>query len=131
MSHFSKVQTSINNILLLKESLLNLGFRCDDQNKCIYDSSGQSHDVVLIATCNSFKSRESIVGFFWDQDHYDIIVDLDYWNKGSSFNFFVEQLHQNYALNMILQQTEMEGFQKIAQNNLVDGSVKLTVQRWI
>nr|YP_009297043.1 hypothetical protein Ceram_110 [Ceramium japonicum]AOM66386.1 hypothetical protein Ceram_110 [Ceramium japonicum] len=131
MSHFSKVQTSINDISLLKKTLTNLGFHCNDQIKFIKDANGRIHDVNLIAKSCVNQVTDSLIGFFWENDHYSVIVDLDFWNKNSSFNLFIEQLNQNYALNMILQKTEVEGFEKVKQYNLSDGSLKLTVQRWI
>ena len=130
MSHFSKVQTNINNLKLLKKTLIDLGFECDDQVRSIKDTAGELHNVNLIAKNCLSQTQESLVGFFWENNHYSMIADLDFWNTGYSFNFFTEQLNQNYALNMILQQTSNEGFQKVSQESLSDGSVKLTVQRW-
>jgi len=131
MSHFSKIQTSINNISLLKKTLIDLGFECNEEVKVIKDTNGRIHTVNLIAQYNIKEDIAALLGFYWQNNHYDIIVDLDLWKKSSSFNFFIEQLNQNYALNTILKQTEIEGFQKIKQDSLSDGSVKLTVQRWL
>ena len=131
MSHFSKIQTNISNINLLKKTLIDLGFECNEEVKSIKDTSGSMHNVNLIATYTVKEITEALLGFSWQNNHYNIIVDLDLWEKSSSFNFFVEKLNQNYALNTILKQTEIEGFQKIKQHSLSDGSIKLTVQRWI
>ena len=128
MSHFSKVQTSINDINLLKKTLMSLGFDYNDQIKFIKDVNGRIHNVNLIA--KSCKT-DSLIGFFWEDGNYNVIVDLDFWNTNSSFNLFIEKLNQNYALNMILKKTEVEGFEKVKQYNLSDGSLKLTVQRWV
>nr|YP_009300417.1 hypothetical protein BI106_gp191 [Campylaephora sungminbooi]AKU47336.1 hypothetical protein [Campylaephora sungminbooi]ALN11783.1 conserved hypothetical plastid protein [Campylaephora sungminbooi] len=127
MSHFSKIKTSINNINLLKKTLIDLGFECNEEIRFIKDTNGSLHKVNLIAKYNT----EALIGFYWQNNHYNVLVDLDLWKKCSSFHFFIEQLNQNYALNTILQQAEVEGFQKIKQYNLSDGSVKLTVQRWV
>ena len=131
MSHFSKIQTSINNINLLKKTLVDLGFECNEEIKSIKDNNGRIHSVNLVAEYNVQQVTEALIGFSWCNNHYNIIVDLDLWKKYSSFNFFTEQLNQKYALNTILKQTEVEGFQTIQQYNLSDGSVKLTVQRWV
>nr|YP_010865349.1 hypothetical protein QQR83_pgp025 [Campylaephora boydenii]WGT74159.1 hypothetical protein [Campylaephora boydenii] len=127
MSHFSKIQTSINNTSLLKKTLMDLGFECNEEIQSMQDTNGRIHSVNLIAKYNA----EALIGFYWQNNHYNIIVDLDLWQRCSSFNFFIEQLNQNYALNTILQQVEVEGFQKMKQYNLSDGSLKLTVQRWV
>ena len=127
MSHFSKVKTRINDLNILRKTLANLGFSCDNQQKYISDINKNTHNVDLVAR-NNMNSLS--VGFCYDNDHYTIVADVDLWTTDSSFNFFVEQLHQNYALNMILKQTNTEGFQKVTQDSLVDGSIKLTVQRW-
>ena len=131
MSHFSKIQTSINDINLLKKTLVDLGFEFNEEIKSIKDNNGRIHSVNFIAEYNVQHVTEALIGFSWYNNHYNIIVDLDLWKKYSSFNFFIEQLNQKYALNTILKQTEVEGFQKIQQDNLSDGSVKLTVQRWV
>jgi hypothetical protein len=130
MSHFSKVQTSINDINILKKTLVNLGFDCNDQIKSMKDANGRVHNVNLIAKLYVNQVTECLIGFFWENDHYDVVVDLDLWNRSSSFNLFIEKLNQHYALNMILKKTEVEGFDKVKQYNLSDGSLKLTVQRW-
>ena len=130
MSHFSKICTSINNLNLLKKTLIDLGFNCNEEIKFIKDTNGKMHSVDLVATYKVQQVTEALIGFSWYNDCYDVIVDLDFWKKSSPFNFFIEQLNQNYALNTILQQTEIEGFQKIKQHCLSDGSVKLIVQRW-
>ena len=127
MSHFSKVKTRISDLSILRQTLVNLGFSCDNQHKYISDINKNVHYVDLVAIHDTnFLS----MGFVYDNDHYTIIADVDLWKTVSSFNFFVEQLNQNYALNMILRQTNTEGFNKIKQDNLRDGSIKLTVQRW-
>lgn len=127
MSHFSKVKTRINDLSILKKTLVNLGFNYDNQQKHITDVNKNTYNVDLVAIhdINSLS-----IGFFHDIDHYTIVADVDLWKTVGSFNFFVEQLHQNYALNIILKQTNTAGFQKITQDNLIDGSIKLTVQRW-
>jgi len=127
MSHFSKVKTRINDLNTLRKTLANLGFSCDSQQKYISDVNKKTYNVDLVARNNT---NSSSIGFYYDNDHYTIVADIDLWTTASSFNFFVEQLHQNYALNMILKKTNTEGFQKITQDSLIDGSIKLTVQRW-
>ena len=127
MSHFSKVKTRISDLSILRKTLVDLGFSCDNQHKYIRDINKNTYYVDLVAIHNiNFRS----IGFVHDNDHYTIVADIDLWKTNSSFEFFVEQLNQNYALNMILRQTNLEGFHQIKQDNLIDGSIKLTVQRW-
>jgi len=131
MSHFSKIQTSIHNISLLKKTLINLGFTYSDESKLLKDTSGRAHVVNLVAKSISNKVDSSLVGFYWDGQEYSLITDLDFWSSHSHFEFFLEKLKKTYSMNIILEQTVSQGFIKVNEEALVDGSIKLTVQRWV
>nr|QCI04083.1 hypothetical protein [Antithamnionella ternifolia] len=131
MSHFSKIDTSIQNISLLKKTLVDLGFDCLNTSKYLTDSNGLTHSVSLVAKPLSRSENESLIGFHWNGQEYSLITDLDFWQSRNHFDFFLEKLKQNYSMNIILDQTTNEGFQKVNHEILVDGSIKLTVQRWI
>lgn len=130
MSHFSKIETSIYDISLLKKTLLNLGFNYTNELNQIKDSNGRTHSVSLVAKPVSQNIQESLVGFHWDGKEYSLITDLDFWPSRNHFDVFFEKLKQNYSVNIILDQTINEGFQKINHEVLIDGSIKLTVQKW-
>ena len=131
MSHFSKIQTSIYDIKLLKKTLIDLGFKYDSSLTSIHDANGRLYKVDLVAKLYQKSENNLCIGFAWDGDKYSIITDLDFWFNDISFDLFVEKLNQSYSINVILDQTINDGFQKINQKNLNDGSIKLTVQRWI
>nr|QCI08179.1 hypothetical protein [Pterothamnion crispum] len=129
MSHFSKVQTRIHDISILKKTLVSLGFEYTTNQKDIKDANGNLHDVNLVAF-SSNNGVNQVLGFCWDGIQYNAITDVQFWNNDSIFDCFLEKLNQQYAMNVILNQTVSDGFQKVDQKLLQDGSIKVVVQRW-
>ena len=130
MSHFSKIQTRIHDITILKKTLGSLGFTEITNIKQLKDSKGDIYNVDLLVHPHINQVIIEPIGFLWDGVKYNIITDLEHWPNQGTFNFFLEKLNQEYSLNVILNKTLKNGFQKIEQNILKDGSIKVIVQKW-
>nr|QCI04457.1 hypothetical protein [Antithamnion hubbsii] len=130
MSHFSKIQTHIHDIIILKKTLVSLGFTDISHSKQIQDARGDIYSVDLVVQSSTSTLRIEPIGFFWDGEKYNIITDLESWSNKGLFEFFLEKLNQEYSLNIILDRTLKDGFQKVEHKTLLDGSMKVVVQKW-
>jgi len=130
MSHFSKIQTRIHDIVILKKTLSSLGFRNNSSSNQLEDEKGKIYHVDLIVQPSEKALTMQPIGFIWDGLQYNIVTDLAHWPSKGLFDFFLEKLNQQYSLNVILDRTVKDGFQKIEQRVLKDGSMKVIVQKW-
>lgn len=126
MSHFKRIKTRINSLPILQKTLKDLGYNytCESQN--ITDLNGNTQLVDIVAEDN----KENLIGFSWDGKEYNIITDLQMWNKSVPFDCFFDNMLQQYALNSISQTSSKEGFEQLSQQTMNNGSIRLVVQRW-
>ena len=126
MSHFKRIKTEISNLYILKMTLKELGYNYNHGKQYIQDLNGNSQLVDLVA---EDKNNNSF-GFSWNGQEYSIIADLQMWNKSSSFDYFLDNIIQQYALQSIAYTSVKEGFNQLSQEKLDDGSIKVIVERW-
>nr|YP_009498067.1 Ycf35 [Gracilaria changii]ART65330.1 Ycf35 [Gracilaria changii] len=128
MSHFSRIKTSITNLNILKQSLKDLNFECDIEKSHLRDSSGNLQYVDIIIKKNNAK----IMGFLWNGKEYIFITDFDLWQHHNDIcpENIIERILQQYAINSVIEVSNIEGFKTIETKKLTDGSVKLIVQKW-
>nr|YP_010198897.1 hypothetical protein LK147_pgp194 [Hydropuntia urvillei]UAD88346.1 hypothetical protein [Hydropuntia urvillei] len=128
MSHFSRIKTSITDLTILKKTLEDLDFEYSTSNPKIKDSNGNIEYVNLIAK----NKKKNIIGFLWNGEEYICISDLELWQNHYKLypNLLIEQILQQYSINSIINTTSKEGFNNIKKQQLKNGSIKLTVQRW-
>nr|YP_009396329.1 hypothetical protein [Polysiphonia scopulorum]ARW65515.1 hypothetical protein [Polysiphonia scopulorum] len=133
MSHFSKIKTNINNLDNLMKTIHELGLNSklldsDNQNDSFFTNKGKKNLVVYNSTDQNHNSH--ICTFVWNRSHYSVIVDLQLWNIGMDFEYFIELLSQKYAYNMIISHSLLNGFQTVKEQVKDDGSISLTLRRW-
>jgi len=128
MSHFSTVRTELRDRDSLMAALRDLGLDPQAGPASVRGYRGQqtAADVVCI------EDGVSDIGFRWNSEagHYDLVTDLEIWNRPAPIERFLSQLHQRYALQAILAGTASEGFQVAEQRTSQDGSIELVVTRW-
>nr|YP_009397976.1 hypothetical protein [Gredgaria maugeana]ARW67162.1 hypothetical protein [Gredgaria maugeana] len=133
MSHFSKIKTNITNINILIKTIQNLGFNYRfisnlDNHSCKNDQYIRNN--LFVYKINQDNTESSIFTFVWNNNEYVLLVDLDSWCLDVSFNYLFDCLFQQYAYNIIVSTGCISGFQKIKEQCIDDGSIKLTLQRW-
>nr|YP_010851547.1 Ycf35 [Echinothamnion hystrix]WGH14603.1 Ycf35 [Echinothamnion hystrix] len=133
MSHFTKIKTNITNLDILIKTIQELGFNYrffSSTDKYLSTNNQSQPNNILVYKFNEDNRENPIFTFTWNVSEYILLVDLDMWNLDISFNYLLDRLFQQYAYNIVINTSYISGFQKIKEQSVYDGSIKLTLQRW-
>nr|YP_009398179.1 hypothetical protein [Thaumatella adunca]ARW67365.1 hypothetical protein [Thaumatella adunca] len=133
MSHFSKIKTNISNFDTLSRTITQLGFnyKLFNSDSCnILDDSKSLVKNILVYSLSKNSQKNSLFSFIWNGYQYNLVVDEQLWSLDMDLNYFIDRLSQQYAYNIILNQSISNGFQKVSEKAEDDGSIKITLQRW-
>ncbi len=133
MSHFTKCELKMTNLLAIKKALEDL------KRNFQFDETGQGA-VVRGYRGDSLKAAISV-----NMGQYDIGVvanaegtyDLtaDWWGvettEGTSEAEFKEQLYQRYQYHNVKQACEEKGYAVEEEVNEEDGTIRLVVRKWV
>ena len=124
MSHFTHIQTSFQNLFYLEKALSKLNINYEKQKKFIDDSKSYQTNIV-ISQSNGYDME-----FSWNEQEYELIADLAFWEQSLPVTTFIDKISQEYAGQVIIGESQKIGFQpvKYQQNN--DGSQTLILERW-
>ena len=127
MSHFSNIKTKIRNIESLTAALTDLGIDWKTGSQPVRGYQGDSRTAaVTIAQENGYD-----IGFSRNEDNeYELIADLQFWQQNWSVDRFISQVTQRYAYHTVVTAATKQGFQVAEEVDRQDGSIKLVVQRW-
>jgi hypothetical protein len=126
MSHFSKIQTSLKDLDLLKKSLNDLSIHWDpDLNRVRGYKDQTTFANIVIKQDNNYD-----IGFSWNGFEYQLVADIQFWQQPWSIELFLDRVNQRYAYNSILESTSNHGFHTVNETVQEDGSIKLTLQKW-
>ena len=126
MSHFSKIQTSLKDLDLLKKSLNDLSIHWEPELNKVRGHRGQTTFAnLVIKQANNYD-----IGFSWNGVEYQVVADIQFWQQPWSIELFLDRVSQRYAYNSIIKSTYDQGFQTVNENVQEDGSIKLTLQKW-
>lgn len=126
MSHFSQIKTQIRDLSSLQTALTDLGISWKSGPQPVRGYRGQTRTAeVVIEQGNGYD-----IGFSRNQEQYELVADLQYWQQPLSVEGFLKQVTQRYAYNTILKETTQQGFQVSEQQQNQDGSIRLVLQRW-
>nr|BED43275.1 Ycf35 protein [Pyropia sp. Myanmar_B] len=126
MSHFTKIQTTIQDSNLLKYTLTDLGLTWYVNSNYIQVDKNSKQKVDILIKQNNL----SHIGFMWNDDRYHLVADLQLWEQPWSIEVFLDKLSQKYAYYSIIQETKKQGFENMEQISQKDGSIRLVMQRW-
>nr|YP_010619206.1 hypothetical protein PNY92_pgp169 [Amplisiphonia pacifica]WAX03219.1 hypothetical protein [Amplisiphonia pacifica] len=133
MSHFSKIKTNITNFNVLIKTVKQLGFNYQffsNSSYCIDSNEEGKKSDILVYQLNKYNKENHIFTFIWNVSEYHLVVDLELWNLDIDVHYLLDRIFQQYAYNMVIETSSINGFQKIKENIHDDGSIKLTLQRW-
>lgn len=126
MSHFTKIQTTIQDLNLLKQALTDLGLTWYMNSTYIKVGENNKQKVDILIKQNNL----SHIGFMWNDNRYHLVADLQLWEQPWSLEVFLDKLSQKYAYYSIIEETKKQGFETMEQISQRDGSIKLIMQRW-
>lgn len=126
MSHFSKIKTSIRKLDTLQKTLTDLGLTWRLTNINMQDNSNYKHNADILLD----EGNKSQYGFIWNGNEYELLADLQFWDNHISVEGFLDKITQRYAYNSIIAESQSRGFDNIKETFLVDGSIKIELQRW-
>jgi hypothetical protein len=126
MSHFSQIKTKIRNLSSLQTALTDLEIDWKPGPQEVNGYCGQTHTADLaIAQNNGYD-----IGFSWNGQEYELVADLQFWNQPIPVELFLSKITQRYAFQTVLNETAQQGFQVSQQEQNLDGSIRLVLQRW-
>jgi hypothetical protein len=126
MSHFSKIQTSLKDLDLLKKSLSDLSIQWEPELNRVRGYKDQTTFANLVIR----QDNNYDIGFSWNGFEYQLVADIQFWQQPWSIELFLDRVSQKYAYNSIVESTSKQGFQTVNETVQEDGSIKLTLQKW-
>jgi hypothetical protein len=132
MSHFTKCDLKITNLVALRRALEDLG------HKLIVAEEGQQVEV------RGYKGAKLKADICIDMGKYDIGVVkaadgtyemvADWWGiettRGTTEKEFVEEVNQKYAYQRVVMACEEQGYTMEEQKNEENGNIELVMKKW-
>ena len=136
MSHFSTIKTKLEDRDALLEALERVGERPN--------VPFQGTKVVELVITNPSHAEDhptteveisigSDIGFRLNPETgaYDLIADRQTWDKDVPIERFIDKITQQYARMTIHNTIKEEGFEVEEEWEMDNGSIELTVTRWV
>ena len=126
MSHFTKIKTKLYDRVTIEKSLSDLNIKWESGSKKVrgYNNQEYSADIV-IRQKNNYD-----IGFRWNNNEYELVADLMFWDQSYSIDKFLNQVHQRYAFNLIAKVSEEQDLEFVESGNLEDGSIRLLLRKF-
>ena len=126
MSHFTKIKTKLYDRVTIEKSLSDLNIEWESGAEKIrgYNNQEYSADIV-IRQKNNYD-----IGFRWNNNEYELVTDLAFWDQSYSIDKFLNQVHQRYAFNLIAKVSEEQDLEFVESGNLEDGSIRLLLRKF-
>ena len=116
MSHFTHMKTRFQNLFYLEKALNKL--------KIDYIQEEQTRNLIIE------QSNNYNIEFAWNENEYELIVDMSFWEQPCTIESFMDKIAQQYAREVIIGETQKTGFQPVKKNQNIDGSTTLVLERW-
>ena len=124
MSHFTHIQTRFQNLFYLKKALDRLSIV--NEEKIIDDFDSKLYNINLIIS----QSNGYDIEFSWNNQEYELVADMSFWEQPYPVESFIEKISQEYAGEVIIGESQKIGFQPIKYKQNNDGSNTLVLERW-
>ena len=126
MSHFTKIKTKFYDRVTIEKSLSDLNIQWESGAEKIRGYKDQEHLADIVIRQNNNHD----IGFKWNNNEYELVTDLMFWDQIYSVDKFLNQVHQRYAFNLITKVSEEQNLQFVETENLDDGSIRLLLRKF-
>jgi|TARA_B100001741_G_C16275923_1_gene469955 hypothetical protein len=126
MSHFTKIKTKLYDRLTIEKSLMDLNLEWEANGQKIRGYNNQEHSAEIVIR----QKNNHDIGFKWNNNEYELVADLMFWDQDYSVDKFLNQIHQRYAFNLITKVSEEQNLQFVDTENLEDGSIRLLLRKF-
>ena len=123
MSHFTHMKTRFQNLFYLEKAFSRLNISYKKQE--ISSDSKVSHTNLIIPQSNGHS-----IEFAFNGQEYELVVDISFWKQAYPIESFVNKIAQQYAGEVIIDESQKTGFQPVKYQQNVDGSNTLVLERW-
>ena len=137
MSHFTTIKTKLKDKSILLEVLNLMGERVNNPA----DVGLSVVDIVITNPDHAEEHPITEVDFSLGVDYgfrlnketgtYELVADLQTWDKDIPVERFLEKVTQQYARMTIHHTVKEEGFQVEEEWEMDNNSIELTVSRWV
>lgn len=128
-SHFSVVSSKITDLTILKKTLLDINkdFDIYDGPLVITAYNDKNMNVDLVIKQDNYYD----IGFVFEDNVYNMVTDLQFWNQNVPPDVFMERLIKQYTINSIRQSCNELGFYTEHINTNMDtGFTEIVVARY-
>ena len=124
MSHFTHMKTRFQNLFYLEKALHKLNITYKHQNS-IENKLNLENGNLAIPQSNGYN-----IEFAWNGQEYELVVDMSFWEQPYPIESFIDKVSQQYAVEVIIGESQKTGFQPIKYQQNIDGSNTLILERW-
>ena len=121
MSHFTRVRTKLTDMDMVRRALEDLGH--DVTTGTVHGHGGMEVQADLVVR---LRDRHE-VGFCKAGNAISMVGD---YMESINAEKFLNRVSQRYAYLTVVEQTAKQGWQMVTEENQIDGSVRLVLQRW-
>ena len=107
MSHFTHMKTRFQNLFYLEKALHKLNITYKHQNS-IENKLNLENGNLAIPQSNGYN-----IEFAWNGQEYELVVDMSFWKQPYPVESFIDKVSQQYAVEVILGESQKTGFQPI------------------
>jgi hypothetical protein len=118
------MKTSFQNLFYLEKALNKLNIDYKEQEKTIH-SPNLSKTNLVISQSNGYD-----IEFVWNDQVYELIVDVSFWEQPYPIESFIDKVSKQYAGEVIIGESHKMGFQPVKYQQNVDGSNTVVLERW-
>jgi hypothetical protein len=130
MSHFTKVETKINDLVALKKALDQLGWKYKYAEAGVEVRGYRGQTMKAEMSIDMGKYDVGVVKT--EAGTYELVAD--WWGvettKGLKEEEVVKEINQKYAYQRVVAAVEAEGYSIDTNQVSADGSVQLNVSKW-
>jgi hypothetical protein len=126
MSHFTTMKTRFQNLFYLEKALNRLNIKHNKQEEIKLESNLNFNESnIIIPQVNGYN-----IEFCWNGKEYELVVDMSYWIQDCPIETFIDKISQQYASEVIMNESKRLGFQAVKYQQNKDGSNTVVLERW-